>query len=105
MLLISLVAWRLPKDSQFPPQDVDLPEAVKFALLWVKTDLVRAMEMKMFWVLVEMDLHMVINQRLRLSSTLFEQLEAYAEFKAIFTMCISVQGRIRRRRGTSFCTW
>lgn len=38
----------------------------------------------MLWVLIEMDLCMVISQRSRLSSTLYEQLEPYAEFKANF---------------------
>jgi len=53
-------------------------------LLWATSDLERFMETKVLWVLVEMDLRIVINQRRRLSPTLLGQLEAYAEFKVDF---------------------
>jgi len=76
--------WSLLEDSQFPPKADDLPEVVKFASLWATNDPVRVMETRMLWVLVEMDLYMVINQRLRLSPTIFEKLEAYVEFKVNF---------------------
>jgi len=44
----------------------------------------RIKESKIFWILVEMDLHIVISQWPRLSPTLFEQLRAFTEFKAEF---------------------
>jgi len=84
LLLISVIAWRLPEDSQFPPQDAYLPEATKFTSLCVTKDPERVMETKIFWVLVEIDLCTVISQRPRLSPNLFEKLEAYAKFNANF---------------------
>lgn len=74
----------MPKDSQFTPQDLDLPEVGKFALLWATKDAAWVNETKMFWVLVEMDLCMVISQRLRFSPTLYNKLEPYTEFKVDF---------------------
>lgn len=57
----------------------------------------RVMEMMMFWVLVEMDLYMVINERPRLPPTLFEQLEAYPKFKVAFqNMSICVRKDLKK---------
>lgn len=42
------------------------------------------MESKVFWILVEMDLHTVISQWPRLSPTLFKQLQGFVEFKDNF---------------------
>lgn len=42
------------------------------------------MEMKMSWVMVQMELYTMISKRPTLSPTLFEQLEAYVEFKVDF---------------------
>lgn len=69
-----MVARRLREDSHFPPQDEELREVAKFALLWATKDLDRVREANVFWILVEMDLRSVINQRSRLSPTLFKQL-------------------------------
>lgn len=35
---IVLVAWKLPKDNQFPSVTTDLPEAEKYASLWATKD-------------------------------------------------------------------
>jgi len=81
---IVLVAWELPKDSQFPPLDEGLLEdsqfppleeglskAAQFASLWATKDPTRITETKIFWVLMESILRMAINQRLRFSPTLY----------------------------------
>lgn len=47
-LLIVLVAWRTPEDSQFPPQEPNLPNAAKFALLWATKDTAWVTNTKMF---------------------------------------------------------
>lgn len=62
LLSIVLVAWRLPEDSQFPPHKDELLEAARFALLWAIKDVAHIKETKIFWVLMEMDLQIVINQ-------------------------------------------
>lgn len=84
LLLILLVAWRFLEDSQFPLQNETLPEATKFASLWQKKDAERIIESKVFWVFMEMDIRMAINQRPRLSPILFKQIRAFAEFKVDF---------------------
>lgn len=61
LLLIVLVAWRLPEDIKFPPYDEDLVEAAQFASLWETKDPERIMESKFFWILVNMDLYTVIS--------------------------------------------
>jgi len=71
-LLIVLIAWQFSKDSQFPPQDEDSLEAVKFTSLWAVNDPERITKSKFFWILVKMDLCIVISQRPRFSPTLFE---------------------------------
>jgi len=38
LLSIVLVAWELLEDSQFPSIALDLPEAAKYASLWVTKD-------------------------------------------------------------------
>lgn len=84
LLSILLVTCRFPEDSQFLPLEEDLPEAAKFASLWSTKDLERIKESKILLILMEMDLQIVISQRLRFSPTLFEQLRVFAEFKADF---------------------
>lgn len=79
-----LVAWHLLEDSQFPPYEEYLLEAAKFTSLWSTKDPERIKESNIFWILTEMDLRTVISQRPRLFPTLFEQLRAFAEFKADF---------------------
>lgn len=48
-----------------------------------------------------MDLRMMINQRLRLSPTLYDQYEPFTDFKADFHNLYVMQGGIPRRHGTS----
>jgi len=38
LLLIVLVAWELPEDSQFPSVALNLLEVVKYTFLWVTKD-------------------------------------------------------------------
>lgn len=72
------------KDRRFPPHELDLSETAKFTLLWATKDPAWVIEAKICWVLFEMALHMVISQRLRLSSTLYAQYESIADFKEDF---------------------
>ena len=60
-LLIVLVAWELPKDSQFRSIAQDLLEAVKCASLWETKEAQQIKERKIFWVLMEMSIGMGIN--------------------------------------------
>ncbi len=84
MLSIVLVAWELPEDSKFPSIIVDLPETVKYASLWTKKDPQWVKDRKIFWTLMEMNVHMAINCNPWLSLTNFDNLQEYAEFKADF---------------------
>lgn len=90
LLSIVLVAWELPEDNQFPLVVLDLPEVAKFASLWVTKGVARVKDARIFWVLMEASIHTVINHKPRLSSTVFEQLSGYVEFKANFH-CVSVR--------------
>lgn len=53
-----------------------------FTSLWASKDPERIKESKIFWILVEMDLRIVISQWPRLSPTLFVYFRAFMEFKA-----------------------
>lgn len=48
LLLIVLVASRIPEDSQFPPYVPDLSEAGKFASLWETKDAAWVTKVNMF---------------------------------------------------------
>lgn len=84
LLSIVLVAWRLPEASLFPSHKEYFPEVAQFASLWSIKDLTRIKESKILWIMMEMDLHILIIQRPRLSPTLFSQFTTYAKFKADF---------------------
>lgn len=56
LLLIVLVEWELPEDSQFLSIASDLPEAMKYALLWKTKDAQRTKERKIFWIFTEMNI-------------------------------------------------
>ena len=62
LLPIMLVAWELPGDSQFPSIALDLPEVAKYASLWVTNDAQHIKDSKIFWILMEMNIRMAINQ-------------------------------------------
>jgi len=55
-LSIVLVVGELPKDSQFPIIDRDLPEAAKYTSLWAMKDTNRICDIRIFWVLMEMNI-------------------------------------------------
>lgn len=84
LLFIVLVAWELPEDSQFPPIMPNLPEATKFTSRWVMKDSQRVKDSKVFWILMEMSIHMAINRKSWLLLIAFEKLQEYVEFKANF---------------------
>lgn len=84
MLSIVLVAWELPKYSQFPSITSNLPKAAKYASLWVTRDAQQIRESKIFWVLMEMNIRMGINCKPRLSPTVYNSLQSFAEFKVDF---------------------
>ena len=79
-----LVSWELPEDNQFPSVVPELPEAAKYALLWVTKDMQRVRDSKIFWILMEMNIRMAINRKPWLSPTVFDNLQGYAEFKVDF---------------------
>ena len=74
LLFIVLVAWELPEDSQVPSVTPDLPEATKDASLWATKHAQHIKENKIFWILMEMNIHMAINRKLRLSPTMYANL-------------------------------
>jgi len=62
----------MSEESEFPNVDRDVHEAAQYASLWAYKELTQVTEKKMLWVLFEMDLHRVINQRPQLSPSLFQ---------------------------------
>ena len=61
LLSIVLVAWELWEDNQFPPLEKGLPKAVQFASLSATKDPACVTETKIFWVLMEVSLCMIVN--------------------------------------------
>jgi len=55
---------------------------MKYALLWATNDVKRIRDTKILWVLVEASIWMWINQRPRLSPTMHNSLQSFADFKA-----------------------
>ena len=62
----------------------DLPEVAKYASLWGTKDAQRIKDNKIFLILLEMNICMAINRKLRLSPMVFYNLQGYVEFKADF---------------------
>lgn len=62
----------------------DLPEAMKFASLWATKDPHQIKDKNIFYILMEMSIHMAINRKPWLSPTNFDKLQEYVEFKAEF---------------------
>lgn len=61
-----------------------LHEVVKYASLWVTKDAEQVQDNKIFWILMEMNIRMTINCKLRLSPMVYANLQSYAKFKADF---------------------
>lgn len=78
------LCWELPEDSQFPSVALDLPEAMKYASLWVTKDAQHIKHSKIFYILMEMNMRMDINRNPLLSPTVFSKLHEYVEFKENF---------------------
>ena len=74
----------MPEDSQFPLVAMNLPEGVKYTSLWVTKDAQHIKDSKIFWILMEMNIHMTINHKPRLSPSVFDKLQEYTEFKENF---------------------
>lgn len=64
--------------------DLDIYEVARYASLWASKDPTRAMENTIFWVLLETELCMVINQRPHLSPALFDSYHNVGKFKTDF---------------------
>lgn len=84
LLSIVQVAWELPKDNQFPSVVPELPKVVKYALQWATKDPQQIKNNKIFWILMEMNMHMAINRKPQFSSTVFDKLQEYVQFNADF---------------------
>lgn len=84
LLSIMLVAWELLEDSQFHPVAQELLEVMKFTSLWAAKDPQRVKDNKVFWILMEMNIHMAINRKPWLLPTIFDQIAEYVEFKMDF---------------------
>lgn len=69
-----LVAWKLSEDMKFHLVAPDLPEVVKYALLWATKDMKRVRDNKIFWILMEMNIKIAINCMPRLSPTVYANL-------------------------------
>ncbi len=69
LLSILLVAGELPKDSQFPTVERDLPKAVRYTSLWETKDAMRIQEIKVFLAFIEVCLRTWIIHRPCLSLT------------------------------------
>ena len=74
----------MPEDSQFPPIERDLPETTKYASLWATKDVHRTRDSKIFWVFMELKIKMGINCKPWLSSTVYNNLQSFTEFKVDF---------------------
>jgi len=79
-----LIAWKEPEYSYFPSIEVDVCQAVRYASLWCTKDPTCAVENKILFLVMVMDLDMVVNQYPRLSSILYKQYCHIAEFKEEF---------------------
>lgn len=77
LLSIVIVAWELPKDNQFLSVALDVPEAAMYASLWATEDPQRIKYNKIFWIIMEMNVHMAINYKPWLSPTNFDRLQEY----------------------------
>lgn len=84
LLSIVLVAWELPEDNQFPMIAQDLSEAVNYASLWATKDVQRIRDNKIFWVFMEMNIRNGINHKVQLSTTVYNNLHSFMEFKVEF---------------------
>jgi len=60
-LLIVLVTWELPDESQLPSVVPNLPKVAKYASLWATKDAECIQDIKIFRMLMEMNIRMGIN--------------------------------------------
>lgn len=84
LILIALIAWKEPKYCKFLIVDVDVCEEVRYDFLCYTKEPTQAMKIHIFFVLMQIDLHTVVNQYLRLPSSLYKQCCHIVEFKADF---------------------
>jgi len=79
-----MLASKEMEDTQFPPIEEDVCEAVRYASSWHTTQPEHTLENKIFFILYQMDLHMLINQHPHLSLRLHKQYSPVARFKVDF---------------------
>jgi len=73
-----LVARELLKDSQFPTIARDLPEPVKYNLLWATKDANQILNSKISWAFMEMNIRMAIKHKPWLSPIIYNRLHSFA---------------------------
>lgn len=73
IIIIMITTWRKWKGSQFPPIEPDVCEAVNYASLWYTKDPLHALENGIFFLLLSMYLHMMVNQKPRFSPNLYRK--------------------------------
>jgi len=78
------IAYRTPNESYFPNFDLDLCEAIRYASLWLSKDPSLMVKNTLFWVMFEMDLCSVVNQKPWLSLVSLNQYHGIANFKEDF---------------------
>lgn len=84
LILIALISWKESKDSQFSTVEVDVCEGTRYASIWFVKEHMHIVENKMFFVVMAMDFHMVVNQYPRLSPSLQKQYNHITKFKVDF---------------------
>lgn len=104
LLLIVLVAWELPQDTQFPSIVPELLEAMKYASLWATKDVQHIKDNKIFQIFMEINIYMAINHRPQLSPMCLPTYKAMENLKQIFTMCPLGRRRTLHRNGMNFLT-
>lgn len=82
LLTILLVIGELPKGSQFPNIEKNLPEAMKYNSLWDTKDAMMIREIKVLLIFMEASIRTWIARRPWLSLTIYNCLQSVDEFKA-----------------------
>jgi len=77
-----LIPGELLEGSHFPSIDRELLEATKYAFLWAKKEMKRIHDSKIFWVLMEMNIHRWLNWKPWLSHTVYNNLQSLTDIKA-----------------------
>lgn len=84
IIIIMLISWKDMEESKFPPIKLYVCEATEYASLQYTKEFLCAMENRIFFIILLMDLHMVVNQHIRLSPSLYRQYCHITNFKVNF---------------------